>query len=89
VRGAGGVALAPLLRERQVDAITFTSGSTVRFFTERLADEDGDASGVCIACIGTQTARAARDCGFVVAVEGQPHTLAGLIDRLTAYFQDE
>jgi uroporphyrinogen-III synthase len=88
VRGCGGAALAPLLRARQIDAITFTSPSTVRFFTERLADEGGaDIGGVPIACIGPQTSQAARDCGFVVSVEAKPHTLEGLIEGLAAYFQ--
>ena len=89
VRGSGGVALAPLLRAGQVDAVTFTSSSTVRFFLERLRDEgEAPLTGVAVACIGAQTSSTAREFGLTVAVEAQPHTLEGLVAGLAAYFGD-
>lgn len=93
VRGAGGVALAPLLRAGQVAAVTFTSSSTVRFCLERLRDEGEAAAttllaGVAVACIGAQTSSTARALGLSVAVKAQPHTLAGLVAGLAAYFGD-
>ncbi len=92
VRGRGGVQLLPLLRARQVDAISFTSSSTARYFTERLAAEGGavdDLAGVTIACIGEQTRHSAEALGLTVAVAPAIHTLDGMIEALGAYFQEQ
>lgn len=70
------------LDEGRVDAITFTSASTVRAFL-RLA---GRVSGPKIACIGPVTARAAREGGLEVATIARPHTIDGLVDALEAAF---
>ncbi len=89
VRGSGGVDLPALLRDQQVDAVTFTSSSTAQYFVERLQSEGiANFGGLIFASIGAQTTRTAHDCGLTVAVEAQPHTLKGLVDGLAAYFQD-
>ncbi|MBI1258935.1 MAG: hypothetical protein GC204_15805 [Chloroflexi bacterium] len=92
VRGSGGVELAPLLRDKQVDAITFTSASTARFFLERIESEGAsiaDLENVCVASIGPQASQTIRDLGLAVTLEAKPHTLYGLIDGLTAVFDKE
>ena len=88
--GSGGVELPALLEAREVDAITFTSASTVRNFLRRLADEGGvspDLAGVCVACIGPVTAQIARALRLTVAVMPAEHTLEGLMAGLEGYFR--
>jgi uroporphyrinogen-III synthase len=63
------------LRGNRVDAVTFTSPSTVHGFV-RLA---GVPSGVAVVCIGPVTAEAAEAAGFVVDAVADPHTTEGLI----------
>ncbi len=91
VRGQGGVHLLPLLRAHEVDAVTFTSSSTARYFTERLQMEGGsidDLASATIACIGEQTRHSAEALGMTVAVAPAIHTLDGMIEALSAYFQE-
>jgi uroporphyrinogen-III synthase len=64
------------LREGRVDAVTFTSASTVEGF-ERLA---GSPSGPAVVCIGPVTAAAAFRAGLEVDAVAEPHTLDGLAD---------
>jgi uroporphyrinogen-III synthase len=87
--GRGGVDLPPLLVDRQVDAITFTSSSTVSNFLRRLEIEGGttaDLSDVCLASIGPTTMRTAQEHGLRVEVMPTCHTLAELVIALEAYF---
>jgi uroporphyrinogen-III synthase len=89
VAATGGVDLPALLRAHQVDAVIFTSSSTVTHFLDRLAAADltpAALDGVCIAPIGPKTARTVRDCGLEVAFVPQAYTLAGLVDSLEQYF---
>ena len=89
VRGSGGDLVPQLLAKGEIDAITFTSGSTVQYFLERLVAEGGSQSqlaDVTIACIGESTAQAARDAGLVVSVIPSTSTLPALVQSLEAYF---
>jgi uroporphyrinogen-III synthase len=89
VRGSGGDPIPRLLARGEVDAIIFTSGSTVRHFLVRLSAEGGsqsDLAGITIACIGANTAQAVRDAGLSVAVVAQVSTLAALVRSLEDYF---
>lgn len=91
VVGSGGVDLPALLAERRVDAITFTSSSTVRNLLQRLQVEGGDPAdlaGVCLACLGPITASTARGLGLTVHVTPPSgnHTLSALVDALEDYF---
>jgi uroporphyrinogen-III synthase len=67
-----------VLRTGSVDAVAFTSASTVEGFV-KLA---GVAQGPRVACIGPVTARAARSAGFVVHAVARPHTIDGLVEAL-------
>jgi uroporphyrinogen-III synthase len=90
VRGTGEVDLPALLAKRQVDAITFTSPSTVRNFLERMRAEGGNPDklrDMIVACIGPSTAKAARELGLTVAVLPAEHTLEGLVEALERHFE--
>ena len=85
----GGVDVPRLLGQGQVDAVTFTSSSTVVNFLARFGEESGrfdDLREVCIACIGPKTAATARDNGLTVSVLPGEHTLDSLVDALHQFF---
>ena len=67
------------LREGRVDAVTFTSASTVRGFVGALAAVKGSPK---VVCIGPVTAKEARSPGFTVHAVADPHTAEGLIAAL-------
>jgi len=64
------------LRRGEVDAVTFTSASTVRGFVRALGAAKGSPK---VVCIGPVTAREARAHGFPVAAVADPHTMEGLV----------
>jgi uroporphyrinogen-III synthase len=64
------------LRRGEVDAVTFTSASTVRGFVGALGAVKGSPK---VVCIGPVTAREAREHGFTVSAVAKPHTLGGLV----------
>ncbi len=90
VLGSGGDDLPAALQAGQVDAITFTSPSTVRntfIRLEREAGLDAEAlAGVVIACIGPVTADAAKQAGLPVDVTPEEYTAHGLVAALKAFF---
>jgi uroporphyrinogen-III synthase len=63
-------------RRGEVDAVTFTSASTVRGFTNALGAAKGTPK---VVCIGPVTAAAARNAGLRPAAVAQPHTIEGLV----------
>jgi uroporphyrinogen-III synthase len=85
-----------LLRQKQLDIITFTSSSTVHHFMHWLSQSAPDLAillsypgkrEMCplIACIGPVTASTARSYGLQVAVEAHEFTTAGLVEALIDY----
>jgi uroporphyrinogen III methyltransferase / synthase len=67
------------LRKGEVDAVTFTSASTVQGFVNAL----GAAKGIPkVVCIGPVTAAAARDAGLRPGAVAKPHTIEGLVAAL-------
>jgi uroporphyrinogen-III synthase len=91
VIGSGGDNVPRLLHQKAIDAITFTSGSTVRNFLTRLQNEGGsveDVGQVCIACIGPSTGQEARDAGLSVDIVSREHTPGGLIEGLTEFYSN-
>ena len=82
------------MRDRRVDAVTFTSPSTVRHFVDGLA-----AAGVRmhrlpeherprVVCIGPVSAAAARECGLTVDAIAEPHDDSGLVAALVRIFSE-
>lgn len=80
--------LTKLLTEESIDAITFTSSSTVNHFVELLKKEDLKKllKGIAIACIGPVTARTAKRLGMKVHIQPEQYTIPGLTQAITKYF---
>lgn len=70
------------------DVVTFTSGSTVRYFTELVGDPERlglDAAGPKkVVVIGPSTQSVARDEGFQVDAVADPHTTEGVVSAVVA-----
>lgn len=91
VVGSGGIDLPALLTTGEMDAITFTSASTVTNLLHRLQTEGGDTTLLarfCLACIGTKTAAAARKHNLPITVMPAEHTLDGLVTALERYYAE-
>ena len=67
------------LRSGDVDAVTFTSASTVRGFVRAMGVVNGNPK---VVCIGPVTAREAREHGLRVHAVADPHTVDGLVAAL-------
>lgn len=92
VMGQGGDDVPAMLAQRQVDAVTFTSSSTVRHFLARLESDGGhrqDLEGLCLAAIGPITARTMEENALPVSVVPRDYTLPALVKALAAYFAEE
>jgi uroporphyrinogen-III synthase len=77
---------------RGVDAVIFTSGSTVRNFVAALKEDDKASQqlrSTLIVCIGPQTAQAAHEADLPVGVVAEAHTTDGLVQSLLQHFQKE
>ena len=74
----------------KLDALTFTSPSTVRHFMQVMNSADLDPTALpgspVVACIGPITAQAASRAGLNPGVVAAAHTIPGLIQALVAYF---
>jgi uroporphyrinogen III methyltransferase/synthase len=79
--------LASDLEQGSIDAVTFTSSSTVTELCNGLGSRAAELLGkTVVAVIGPITAETARDRGLSVAVSAEPYTVAGLLDALERYF---
>jgi uroporphyrinogen-III synthase len=67
------------LRDGRIDAVTFTSASTVRGFVGAMGVVRGDPK---VVSIGPVTAREARAHGLRVSAVARPHTIDGLVAAL-------
>jgi len=75
------------LEENSIDAITFTSSSTVTNFLELAGPEIRPLlERVQIACIGPVTAETARAAGLNPTILPEAYTVAGLVDALEKHF---
>jgi uroporphyrinogen III methyltransferase/synthase len=96
VPGPGTKVLAGLLQANEVDAIAFTSSSTIRFFYEGLqkigmtaAETARLLAPTAIVCIGPVTAGTAEEMGLHVDVVAEEFTIDGLISALVGYFSED
>lgn len=86
---AGSLELEADLRAGRVDAVTFTSSSTV---TNLLACLGGDASllkGAALCSIGPITTNTLRDAGLEPAVQADEYTIEGLVDAICSLWEGE
>ncbi|MGE0463668.1 MAG: uroporphyrinogen-III C-methyltransferase [Vicinamibacterales bacterium] len=76
------------LLDRRIDAVTFTSATTVRAFVEIYGTEQAPdlLSGTVVATIGPAAADAAARAGITVHVITQGATVAALVDGLIRHF---
>lgn len=80
-------ALASDLDARTIDAVTFTSSSTVSELCRALGPRAAELLGkTVVAVIGPITAETAQGHGLRVDVSAEPYTLAGLLDALERHF---
>jgi uroporphyrinogen III methyltransferase/synthase len=79
-----------MLLDRRVDAVTFSSASTVRNFVQLLgADQAADLlRTTTVAAIGPVTAEAAQQLGIVTTVMPESYTIPALVDALVAHFRE-
>lgn len=83
VADAAAPDLIAAARAGRLDAVTFTSSSTVRHFL-RLVGPDAPRvlEGALVACIGPVTAETARAAGLRVGAVATTYTFAGLVEAL-------
>lgn len=80
-------ALHELLGSGQVDAVLFTSGSTVASACDLLGPDAATLlASVAVASIGPITTRALTERGIAPTVTASTYTIDGLLDALTAHF---
>jgi len=87
--GQGGDPVPDLLADKMIEAITFTSSSTVTNFLKRLKKEGGDRrhlNDVCLAAIGPVTAATMAEEDLPVDVMPADYTLKGLVNALEKTF---
>ena len=70
----------------RIDAVTFTSSSTVRSFVDLVGLPAATSGRFVAATIGPVTAGTARDLGLRDIIEAEPHTVPGLVDSLARRF---
>lgn len=81
-------ALAALLEAGEVDAVTFTSSSTVEHLCDALeARAPALLARTCVASIGPITSQTARSRGLEVQVEAKAYTMPGLVEALEQHFR--
>ncbi|WP_066635962.1 uroporphyrinogen-III C-methyltransferase [Desulfolucanica intricata] len=80
--------LKQMLKEKNIQAVTFTSSSTVRNFIN-LLNTDNPAellSGVILASIGPVTSETAKKLGLTIDIEAKDYTIDGLVQALLSYY---
>lgn len=70
----------------RIDAVTFTSSSTVRSFVQLVGREAATSGRFATATIGPITAGTARELGLREVLEAAPHTVPGLVECLERRF---
>jgi len=70
----------------RIDAVTFTSSSTVRSFVDLIGRDVATAGRFVAATIGPITADTARELGLREVIEATPHTVPGLVESLVRRF---
>ena len=82
-----------LLRRRRIDAIAFTSSSTISNFMAMFADCETDLleglQGVAIAVIGPITRKTAQELGLPVHISPNEYTIPALAKAIAAYYRSQ
>jgi len=78
--------LAKDISRGRIDAVTFTSSSTVRSFVDLVGRPAATSGRFVTATIGPVTADTARELGLREIIEAEPHTVPGLVESLARRF---
>ena len=80
-----------MLLDRQIDAVTFTSASTVKNFARIFGEEQAAdlLNTTVVASIGPVTAEAAQQLGINTTVMPSRYTIADLVDALVDHFSKQ
>lgn len=78
--------LAAQISAGGIDAVTFTSSSTVRCFLDLVGRDVATSGRFVAATIGPVTAGTARELGLRDVIEAEPHTVPGLVESLVRRF---
>src|SRR2546429_1258042 len=90
VRAAGdGSALTTQILGGTIDAVTFTSSSTVRGFVDLVGRPAATSGRFTTVVIGPVTAATARELGITVAIEAGGDTARGRVAALVRHFERE
>ena len=83
--------LKRMFEEKEIDAVTFTSSSTVTNFvsTFKKTEIKKLLEGVTIACIGPVTANTAKECGLSVDVMPGKYTIPALCAAMAEHFKEK
>jgi uroporphyrinogen III methyltransferase / synthase len=81
---SGAEAVRDQLAGGEIDAVTFTSSSTVRNF--RRVFPELPLEGTTVACIGPVTAATARALGIPVSIVAEDQSVRGLVQSLASHF---
>ena len=77
--------LKMMLQQKEIDAVTFFSPSSIENFTAVVPAEM--LAGIIIAVIGKSTAEAAMQSGLTVDIIANPSTSEGMVDLMQKYFE--
>jgi uroporphyrinogen III methyltransferase/synthase len=77
-----------MLLDRQIDAVTFTSASTVKNFAKMYGEDQAAdlLNATVVASIGPVTAEAAQQLGIHTTVMPAKYTVKDLVDALVEHF---
>jgi uroporphyrinogen III methyltransferase/synthase len=81
--------LQALLKEGEIDLVTFTSSSTVRNFVALFPEDEVRSllAKTRIGCIGPITADTARQYGLEIAIQPQTYTIPAFAEAIVEYFK--
>jgi uroporphyrinogen III methyltransferase/synthase len=83
----GAVLMREMLAGGMIDAVTFTSSSTVKNFVAAVgSDAPALLANVAVASIGPVTSDTAREVGLRVDVQARQYTIPGLVESLVEHF---
>ncbi|MBA2302155.1 MAG: uroporphyrinogen-III C-methyltransferase [Acidobacteria bacterium] len=87
---SGGRDIYRMLLDGEIDAVTFTSASTVVNFAQIHGPEQAAdlLRGTVVASIGPVTAQAAQQLGIVTTVQPERYTIPDLVDALVEHFRE-
>ncbi len=85
----GKATLIPMLENREIDMITFTSSSTVKNFVTLLPKEKRSSlmARTRVACIGPITENTARELGIESDIVAEAYTIDGLVEAICQFYR--